>query len=84
MQFPTHIFYADDIFIFAKATSSNVAALASILDFYAAVSGQVCSPDKSRVFLWERRAWISSFYGATTFRFYPRFSRDKLFGSSSI
>lgn len=50
VNFPTHVLYADDIFIFVKATTGNIGTLASILDYYAAISGQVCSPEKSRVF----------------------------------
>lgn len=50
VNFPTHdILYADDIFIFAKATASSIKTLASILDYYPASSGQVCSPKKLRV-----------------------------------
>lgn len=49
LSFPTHILYINDIFIFAKATSKNVRVLASILDFYTVISGQVCSPEKYRV-----------------------------------
>lgn len=50
VMFLTHILYADDIFIFAIATIDNVDTLASILDFYAVVFGQECSPENSRIF----------------------------------
>lgn len=39
MKFPTHILYVDDVFTFAKTTSRKVDLLASVLDFYVAVSG---------------------------------------------
>ncbi|KAH6836107.1 hypothetical protein C2S53_002087 [Perilla frutescens var. hirtella] len=48
--FPMHIIYADDVFLFCQASKRNVKTLSKILEYYASLSGQVCSKAKSRVF----------------------------------
>ncbi|XP_057779536.1 uncharacterized protein LOC130998119 [Salvia miltiorrhiza] len=48
--FPTHLFYADDILIFCKATRKNARKIKEILDFYGELSGQLCNSAKSHVF----------------------------------
>ncbi|XP_057803363.1 uncharacterized protein LOC131018665 [Salvia miltiorrhiza] len=48
--FPTHLFYADDILIFCKATKQNAKTLHKILEYYGHMSGQVFSPSKSHIF----------------------------------
>ncbi|XP_057779551.1 uncharacterized protein LOC130998134 [Salvia miltiorrhiza] len=49
-SFPTHLFYADDILIFCKASMKNARKIKKILDFYGDISGQICNPTKSHVF----------------------------------
>ncbi|XP_057791195.1 uncharacterized protein LOC131008328 [Salvia miltiorrhiza] len=48
-HFPTHLFYADDIQIFRKASLRNAHKIKEILDFYGGLSGQICSSQKSNV-----------------------------------
>ncbi|KAH6815712.1 hypothetical protein C2S51_020532 [Perilla frutescens var. frutescens] len=48
--FPSHILYADDIFLFCQAKRANVKIVAKILTHYASLSGQHCSRLKSRVY----------------------------------
>ncbi|XP_057811778.1 uncharacterized protein LOC131026015 [Salvia miltiorrhiza] len=39
-MFPTHLFYADDILVFCKASVRNAKAIMKILDYYSWISGQ--------------------------------------------
>ncbi|XP_058784485.1 uncharacterized protein LOC131659290 [Vicia villosa] len=47
---PSHILYADDIFLFCKGKFSNIKTIISTLQEYATVSGQVVNCDKSVIF----------------------------------
>ncbi|XP_057779485.1 uncharacterized protein LOC130998068 [Salvia miltiorrhiza] len=49
-DFPTHLFYADDVLIFCRASVRNAKKIKHILDFYGELSGQICSQAKSRIF----------------------------------
>ncbi|XP_057774812.1 uncharacterized protein LOC130993791 [Salvia miltiorrhiza] len=49
--FPTHLFYADDIIIFCRASARNARKIKEILHYYASLSGQICSNEKSSLFL---------------------------------
>ncbi|XP_057770894.1 uncharacterized protein LOC130990686 [Salvia miltiorrhiza] len=53
-HFPTHLLYADDILIFCKASVKNARKIKEILELYGDLSGQICSPEKSRVFFSEK------------------------------
>ncbi|XP_057811401.1 uncharacterized protein LOC131025621 [Salvia miltiorrhiza] len=48
-NFPTHLFYADDIIIFCNATIRNACKLRQVLNYYEGMSGQKCSQEKSNV-----------------------------------
>ncbi|XP_057775017.1 uncharacterized protein LOC130993994 [Salvia miltiorrhiza] len=50
VSFPTHLFYADDILIFCKATKTNAKTLHKILEYYGNMSGQTFSPMKSHIY----------------------------------
>ncbi|WCJ18474.1 Retrovirus-related Pol polyprotein from type-1 retrotransposable element R2 [Euphorbia peplus] len=50
VYFPTHIFYADDIFIFCRATVRNMRSIQEAFNFYGNLSGQLVSWGKSVVF----------------------------------
>ncbi|XP_057808799.1 uncharacterized protein LOC131023270 [Salvia miltiorrhiza] len=54
MHFPTHFLYADDILLFCKASIKNARKIKEILDLYGELSGQICSPVKSRIFFADR------------------------------
>ena len=49
-HFISHLFYADDIMIFCKASTWNIEVLAKVLSDYRDISGQVVSLDKSSIF----------------------------------
>ncbi|XP_057808818.1 uncharacterized protein LOC131023288 [Salvia miltiorrhiza] len=49
-HFPTHLFYADDILIFCKASCKNARKIKEILDLYGEISGQICNTSKSNIF----------------------------------
>ncbi|KAK3225566.1 hypothetical protein Dsin_005428, partial [Dipteronia sinensis] len=48
---PTHLLYADDIFIFCRADSRSLNTLKDFIDSYGVASGQLVSSDKSSYFL---------------------------------
>ncbi|XP_057784939.1 uncharacterized protein LOC131002461 [Salvia miltiorrhiza] len=50
-NFPTHLLYADDILIFYKASVRNARKIKEILHYYGGISGQICSNEKSSLFL---------------------------------
>ncbi|XP_057803117.1 uncharacterized protein LOC131018409 [Salvia miltiorrhiza] len=50
LLFPSHLLYADDVFLFCKATKRSCRMIDSILQIYASVSGQFCNKAKSTVF----------------------------------
>ncbi|XP_057785445.1 uncharacterized protein LOC131002988 [Salvia miltiorrhiza] len=50
MNFPTHLLYADDVLLFCKASRRNAKKIKHILEYYASISGQVCSLEKSRIY----------------------------------
>ncbi|XP_057790752.1 uncharacterized protein LOC131007855 [Salvia miltiorrhiza] len=50
LQFPTHLFYADDILVFCKASVRNAKTLKKILEYYSWMSGQDCSIEKSFIY----------------------------------
>ncbi|KAL8511850.1 hypothetical protein ACS0TY_018327 [Phlomoides rotata] len=47
---PQYLFYADDILIYDKATSSNIRRLQFVLSVYGGLSGQIYNPAKSKVY----------------------------------
>ncbi|XP_057775334.1 uncharacterized protein LOC130994305 [Salvia miltiorrhiza] len=49
-HFPSHLFYADDILIFCKASLRNARKIKEILDFYGGLSSQICNSQKSHMF----------------------------------
>lgn len=49
VNFPSHLFYADDILIFGKATKANIQVLRQIFYQYSALSSQHFSLEKSKV-----------------------------------
>ncbi|XP_057790774.1 uncharacterized protein LOC131007877 [Salvia miltiorrhiza] len=49
-NFPTHLFYADDIILFSTATVRNARKIKEILNYYGSISGQVCSQEKSNLY----------------------------------
>ncbi|XP_057770942.1 uncharacterized protein LOC130990730 [Salvia miltiorrhiza] len=49
-QFPTHLFYADDVMIFCKATVRNARKIHQIFSYYDSLSGQQCSLEKSCIY----------------------------------
>ncbi|XP_057779784.1 uncharacterized protein LOC130998382 [Salvia miltiorrhiza] len=53
-NFPTHLFYADDIILFCKATVRNACKIQEILNYYGSISGQHCSTEKSNIFFARR------------------------------
>ncbi|KAK2655736.1 hypothetical protein Ddye_008788 [Dipteronia dyeriana] len=48
---PTHLLYANDIFIFYRADSRSLRILSDFIDSYGAASGQLVSSEKSNYFL---------------------------------
>ena len=46
----SHVFFADDLLLFAKANARNCAAIADVLDVFCSMSGQKVSHTKSRIF----------------------------------
>ncbi|XP_057790741.1 uncharacterized protein LOC131007841 [Salvia miltiorrhiza] len=52
--FPTHLFYADDILVFCKASVRNAETIKHILEFYGSLSGQICSSQKSYIYFLNR------------------------------
>ena len=46
----SHLFFADDLILFAKANGVNSAAIRDVLDTFCSISGQMVSEAKSRVF----------------------------------
>ena len=67
LKAPTHLLYADDIFVFCKGTSSALHSLLNFLDHYGQASCQIVSKVKSRVFIGKgavhQRHFISSVLG---------------------
>ncbi|XP_057774892.1 uncharacterized protein LOC130993874 [Salvia miltiorrhiza] len=49
-NFPTHLFYADDIILFTTATVRNARKIKDILNYYGSIFGQVCSQEKSNLY----------------------------------
>ncbi|KAL8502776.1 hypothetical protein ACS0TY_021767 [Phlomoides rotata] len=47
---PMYLLYADDILVFAKASTANIHHLHSILSSYGELSGQLYNPSKSKVY----------------------------------
>ena len=50
IDFPSHLLYADDVIIFCRASLANCRAILTILEKYAAWSGQKFNPQKSRAY----------------------------------
>ena len=46
----SHLFFADDLMLFAKANRKNCIAIRDVLDSFCSLSGQKISDEKSRVF----------------------------------
>ena len=46
----SHVFFADDLLLFAKATDRNCAAIVDVLNDFCSMSGQKVSHTKSRIF----------------------------------
>lgn len=46
----SHLFFADDLVLFAKADLKNCMAIREVLDSFCSISGQKVSQEKSRVF----------------------------------
>ena len=46
----SHLFFADDLILFAKADGVNSAAIRDVLDTFCSISGQTVSEAKSRVY----------------------------------
>jgi ribonuclease HI len=46
----SHVFFADDLLLFAKANDRNCAAIVNVLDEFCSMSGQKVSYTKSRIF----------------------------------
>ena len=46
----SHLFFADDLILFAKANGVNSAAIRDVLGTFCSISGQMVSEAKSRVF----------------------------------
>ena len=46
----SHLFFADDLILFARADHKNYVAIREALDSFCSISGQKVSQDKSRVF----------------------------------
>jgi hypothetical protein len=46
----SHVFFADDLLLFAKANDRNCAAIADVLDVFCSMSGQKVSHTKSKIF----------------------------------
>jgi hypothetical protein len=47
----THLFFADDLILFAKATKKNCTTINRVLDAFCSASGQKVDLDKSKIFL---------------------------------
>ncbi|XP_057779593.1 uncharacterized protein LOC130998178 [Salvia miltiorrhiza] len=52
--FPTHLFYADDILVFCKASEQNAQTIKNILTYYGSISGQLYSSEKSHLYFAEK------------------------------
>ncbi|XP_057803038.1 uncharacterized protein LOC131018330 [Salvia miltiorrhiza] len=52
--FPTHLFYADDVILFCRATIRNARKIQEIFDYYRGLSGQSCNQEKSNIFFSRR------------------------------
>ena len=50
----SHVFFADDLVLFAKVTSSNCQAINRVLDQFCSLSGQKVNIGKSRIFLFPK------------------------------
>ncbi|XP_026416095.1 uncharacterized protein LOC113311477 [Papaver somniferum] len=48
---PTHLFFADDVFIFCNGSKKSLNSLFTLLDEYQASSGQLINKDKSKCFI---------------------------------
>ena len=46
----SHLFFADDLMLFAKANAENCMAIRDVLDTFSSLSGQTVSDEKSRVY----------------------------------
>ena len=46
----SHLFFVDDLILFAKADRVNSATIRDVLDTFCSISGQMVSEAKSRVF----------------------------------
>ncbi|XP_057792980.1 uncharacterized protein LOC131009580 [Salvia miltiorrhiza] len=52
--FPTHLFYADDVLLFCRATVRNARKIQEIFYYYGSLSGQSCNQEKSNLFFARR------------------------------
>ncbi|XP_026396709.1 uncharacterized protein LOC113291387 [Papaver somniferum] len=48
---PTHLFFADDVFIFCNGGKKSLKNLFKLLDEYQAISGQIINKNKSKLFV---------------------------------
>ncbi|XP_026396126.1 uncharacterized protein LOC113290759 [Papaver somniferum] len=48
---PTHMFFADDVFIFCNGAKKNIMNLMKLLEEYQKISGQVINKSKSKLFV---------------------------------
>ena len=46
----SHLFFADDLVLFAKANADNCVAIREVLDNFCNISGQTVSEAKSRIY----------------------------------
>ena len=46
----SHLFFADDLILFAKASEENSESINEVLDYFCAESGQKVSAKKSRIY----------------------------------
>lgn len=51
LQFPSHCFYTDDVFVFGKGTKRNLRILMKLFNGYAAASGQQLSLGKFKFYV---------------------------------
>lgn len=63
---PSHLFYADDLVIFCKGTSSSIQASVRLLDVYGTSSGQRINRSKSYLILGKSALHRQSQLTATT------------------